>query len=123
MIVWLAAYPRSGNTLVRLLLKRLFGVSTFSLYDDPADIGADPTVAHELGHRSHGLTNEGFYEMASTKPEMYFVKTHDLPRDDAPAIYIIRDGRASTRPHTRHGCRVTNLRWFLSRKRTVFAKP
>ena len=23
------------------------------------------------------------------------MKTHDLPRDDAPAIYVIRDGRAS----------------------------
>ena len=35
MIVWLAAYPRSGNTLLQLFLKQVFGVHTFSLYDDP----------------------------------------------------------------------------------------
>src|SRR6266508_870590 len=94
MIVWLASYPRSGNTLLRLLLKHVFGVCTFSLYDDPL-IGANQTAAREIGHQHHGLSTERFYEVASTKPNMYLVKTHDPPRDDAPAIYVVRDGRAT----------------------------
>ena len=34
MIVWLASYPRSGNTFLRLVLHRLFGVPTYSVYED-----------------------------------------------------------------------------------------
>jgi Sulfotransferase domain len=95
MIVWLAAYPRSGNTLLRLFLKQVFGVHTFSLYDDSFDIGANPAVADEVGHQSHGLSIEEFYQAATTTTDTYFVKTHDPPRDDAAAIYVVRDGRAS----------------------------
>jgi hypothetical protein len=31
--------------------------------------------------------------LLASAPELYFVKTHDLPPDDSPAIYIVRDGR------------------------------
>ena len=32
MIIWVASYPRSGNTLFRLLLNRLWGLPTYSVY-------------------------------------------------------------------------------------------
>src|SRR5258708_3341660 len=33
-VTWLASYPRSGNTLLRIILKRCFGLTSQSLYDD-----------------------------------------------------------------------------------------
>lgn len=33
MIVWLASYPRSGNTFRRIVLHRLYGVPTYVVYD------------------------------------------------------------------------------------------
>ncbi|MGH9425708.1 MAG: hypothetical protein ACRD2L_05300 [Terriglobia bacterium] len=32
MIVWLASFPRSGNTLVRIILNSVFGLSTSTVY-------------------------------------------------------------------------------------------
>ncbi len=45
MLIGLASYPRSGNTFFRVLLNRYFGLQTYSLYDDPSDIGANRAVA------------------------------------------------------------------------------
>ena len=76
MIVWLASYLRSGNTLLRTILNRFFGVRTFSLYDDHTDIGADPTLAKLAGHRSHGMAPRDFVELAGREAHRFFVKTH-----------------------------------------------
>ena len=43
MVVWLASYPRSGNTFLRIVLHRLYGVPTYSVYDD------DDPVAQRVG--------------------------------------------------------------------------
>ena len=34
MLVWLASYPRSGNTFSRIALNRLYGFTTTTGYDD-----------------------------------------------------------------------------------------
>ena len=34
MVVWIASYPRSGNTLLRMLIRYGFGMSTFSVFDE-----------------------------------------------------------------------------------------
>src|SRR5690348_16713218 len=91
MITWLASYPRSGNTLLRAILREMFGVQSYSLYDDKNDFGNKPEVAEAVGHVSHGRTPEEFYRFAADSSEMYFVKTHEAPRDDSPAIYVVRD--------------------------------
>jgi len=99
MIVWLASYPRSGNTLLRMLLKRAFGIPSFSLYDEKPGPDHDAgihVVGREIGARHHGLAAKRFHELASAKKRTYFVKTHDAPWDEAPAIYVVRDGRAAT---------------------------
>lgn len=87
MIIWLASYPRSGNTLCRTVLKQVFGLDSYSIYDESFFVarGLDSTV----GHKSSNLT---FEEMTSSEA-VFFVKTHDLPTDNQPAIYIVRDGR------------------------------
>lgn len=92
MLIWLASYPRSGNTFLRILLNRLYGVTTTTGYDDndpvaqmvgPAFVGYRP--------RKHSLPE------VVEQPEPTFVKTHRQPHrvecGDQPAIYIVRDGR------------------------------
>jgi hypothetical protein len=90
MIIWLASYPRSGNTFFRVLLKHYYGLRTYTVYEDH-QITDDWMVALRdvagYTEKSRPLS-----EMAKA-PETYFVKTHDLPHDDFPAIYLVRDGR------------------------------
>jgi hypothetical protein len=43
VIVWLASYPRSGNTFLRVVLHNLYGVPTYSVYED------DDPVAERVG--------------------------------------------------------------------------
>ena len=95
MIVWLASYPRSGNTALRAILHRAFGIKTYSLYDDKGDIGARSKLTEAVGHASHDQTQAEFYACAAGAEATFVVKTHDAPLDDAKAIYIVRDGRAA----------------------------
>jgi len=99
MIIWLASYPRSGNTLVRLVLAQVYGYNTYSLYNDPdlRDMGmAD--ILHQKDFLREGIVE---YENAE-KP--YFVKTHLLPHadDTNKAIYIVRDGRDTLVSHAHY---------------------
>lgn len=65
--IWLASFPRSGNTLVRLILGKCFDIVAGSKYPEngEADLAAP------------------------------IIKTHDHAEDDAPAIVLVRDGRAA----------------------------
>jgi hypothetical protein len=91
MIVWLASYPRSGNTLLRVILNRSFGITSYSVYNDPIDIGADRATASAVGHAS--LPAEWCPAAARDGNDTWFVKTHDLQPGPDKAIYVIRDGR------------------------------
>ena len=74
-MIWLASFPRSGNTFVRNILYHVYGI---------------PSSAF---HRMMDLPLNSKY---STYP---VVKTHVLPEhldpsdDRIPAVYIVRDGR------------------------------
>lgn len=86
MIIWIASYPRSGNTFFRHVLHELYGVSTYSKYTD--DVIVSSGIGKEIGHAP-----EQFISIESNhKDKLCFVKTHDLPEDDSPAVYIIRNG-------------------------------
>ena len=91
MVVWIASYPRSGNTLFRMLLRYGFGASTFSVFDDPLFF-AD-SAAGVIGHESLPDSPDELAERA----ELFFIKTHRIPDAGTPhpAIYIVRDGRDS----------------------------
>ena len=95
MIAWLASYPRSGNTFFRILLHRVFGLPTYSVYSSareaerlPEDsirlmsLVGQPDWSSDIGKLQHD-------------PGMHFVKTHDLPGPDnnSPAVVLVRDGR------------------------------
>ena len=90
--IWLASYPRSGNTMLRYLLNQVFDLKTTSLYDgDTRLFGAVAGVPELVGHYDRGAVGHG-----SGGPSGYaFVKTHEPPIDSGPAIYIVRDGRSA----------------------------
>jgi hypothetical protein len=96
MIVWLASYPRSGNTLLRTILNHVFGLRTYSIYDDPEAIGDSDAVSKIVGHVKHRLGVDDFVRQAVAAAEPIIVKTHEAPPDGSPAIYVVRDGRAAT---------------------------
>lgn len=95
MIVWLASWPRSGNTLLRITLHRVFGLRTWSIYDDTTDIGAHDEASALVGHLNHGQGREEFIAESRMVSGIRYVKTHELPPDGSPAIYMVRDGRAA----------------------------
>jgi hypothetical protein len=90
MIVWMASYPRSGNTLLAHVLHRVFGFRTYSVYPR-----ARPS--NRASGRYIGLSelDRPIPELA-LRSEPYWIKTHELPAGDAyPAVVIVRDGRDS----------------------------
>ena len=90
MIVWVASYPRSGNTFARVVLTHLYGVPTRDVYqhEDQGSAQYDALgMGNLVGHAGlDSLT-------AADRAVPSFVKTHELPSDRKPAIYIVRDGR------------------------------
>jgi hypothetical protein len=97
-VTWLASYPRSGNTLLRLILKHCFGLSSQSLYQDQ-DF-ADPAVRDLVGHEDVGRNARQFVTLARRAGRSLYVKTHELPpADHHPAIYVVRDGRSAAVSH------------------------
>jgi hypothetical protein len=86
MLLWLASYPRSGNTFVRVLLRQVYGISTYDLHEPNPD---RPEYEAIIGNATldaplSALDRDGRY---------HIVKTHNLPEEDYPAIYLVRDGR------------------------------
>jgi hypothetical protein len=74
-MIWLASYPRSGNTFMRIVLHEVYGIKS-STY-----------------HR------ETRYPLDENYDKYPVVKTHLLPHQlvpdepDIPAVYLVRDGR------------------------------
>jgi hypothetical protein len=95
MIVWLASFPRSGNTFLRSVLRQAFGLYSYSIYNDINDIGSNHDVRHAVGHLFINDPIEQFYEESMRSPEIVPIKTHEPPTDSATAIYVVRDGRAA----------------------------
>ena len=93
MIIWLASFPRSGNTLLRTVLKQTMGLGSFN--DDLMKIRFTEAATEEIGHLPMAEPWESFYESASASKALHLVKTHRPPRDDQRAIYVVRDGRRS----------------------------
>jgi hypothetical protein len=91
VIVWIASFPRSGNTFLRIVLNRLYGVRTSVVYDFDG-------VADRLGSSLVGFEERpGTFAAMRESPEVHLVKTH-RPRDELildgdKAICLVRDGR------------------------------
>jgi len=105
MIVWLASFPRSGNTFFRILLHEAHGLTTYSIHGDLLfeRIG----VAETIGHAPMPAS----IDELDRRAELYLIKTHDLPRDGRPAIYLVRDGRDALVSYTHFRAQCGGARW------------
>jgi len=86
-LIWLASYPRSGNTFLRTVLRQCFGLRSASIYRD--DLMRLPVIEGLAGHIEHGP--DGRLDFADQPLQL--IKTHAPPFDGRPAIYVLRDGR------------------------------
>jgi hypothetical protein len=94
MLIWLASYPRSGNTYLRMVLHKIFGLQTYASNSDERVFSTHPGVIGMVGHKSIDV-DEAVIQRARASDQLYVIKTHEPPLTDDPAIYIIRDGRSS----------------------------
>lgn len=111
MIIWLASYPRSGNTFIRTLLNHAFGMKTHSIYGDKLDIAADAATSEMVGHKE--LPANFDFENARTSEELFFIKTHEpygFKHESDKAIYICRDGREATVSFYHYNRNFSNIR-------------
>lgn len=88
--IWLASYPRSGNTLLRTVLWHCFGLRSASIY--PNDLGGRKELEAYVGHIEHGPDRRIRFPLGA----LPLIKTHEPPSDGMPAIYVVRDGRAAS---------------------------
>ena len=102
-VTWLASYPRSGNTLLRILLKQCFNLDSHSIYSD--EEFSHPEVRRLAGEAPVGDNPRQFVQEAMRQGRQLYVKTHELPPPDIhPAIYVLRDGRSALVSHTHYLC-------------------
>jgi len=89
--IWLASYPRSGNTFLRLLLEQVFGLPTYSKHCVEGENYHDPS-ADPLENASPLPPDWRRLIGKTPRAQPALIKTHSQPEDDSPAIYIVRDG-------------------------------
>jgi len=92
-IVWIASWPRSGNTLMRIILNTRYGIKSRSLHNDTG-LGKSKELLELVGHHGQGQ----FYLGGKGT---FFIKTHELHREHN-AIYIVRDGRDAVVSYAKH---------------------
>jgi hypothetical protein len=88
--LWLASYPRSGNTFLRLLLRSRYAISS----------GCSEWKRKTPPPRNFSKSRYFAPDYSSSDepvvPNLTGMKTHGLPTNDTdPAVYIVRDGRDS----------------------------
>jgi hypothetical protein len=113
VLVWVASYPRSGNTLTMLVLRDVFGVGELGrIVAEDLGLGrfarslpppVTPRPPYRLPPELKGLTGPALIDAVSERAEPFFIRTHRLvdARVPAPALYIVRDGRDALVSHAR----------------------
>jgi hypothetical protein len=101
MLIWLASYPRSGNTFVRVILNSVFGMKTTSLHGqgDLRVFSARPGVTDAVGHVQTEVQGADLIAEAQRSDRLRVVKTHEAPLTSDPTIYIVRDGCSAIAPY------------------------
>ncbi len=99
MIIWLASYPRSGNSMLRMLVHQVFGSPTANKHacgnGENNTRRKETEILEAFGNQYHSTPWPETYRNLAGAREVHFVKTHDAPEDDGKAIYIVRNGFAS----------------------------
>jgi hypothetical protein len=104
MLVWLASYPRSGNTLLRQVLKSCFDLNSCEGLEQVPEQFRVPDGVRDEFYGSYFLDGEPaeFYQQARASAELVLIKSHQLPRDGAKAIYVVRDGRLALKSYVKY---------------------
>ena len=89
VMVWLASYPRCGNKLARIILSTLYQARTFTVYEQVGEPDIVPVTPVWEGDWPTILPTNGVVDAGAC----CFIKTHELPKSEHPAIYVARDGR------------------------------
>ena len=89
MPIFLASYPRSGNTYLRTILNNCFELKSASVY--PQDLGGNKNLEAYVGHIEH--TNDGKIPLEPFENKALLIKTHELSSIDNKSIYVLRDAR------------------------------
>ncbi|PHI20302.1 hypothetical protein CEQ90_08945 [Lewinellaceae bacterium SD302] len=76
-MIWLASFPRSGNTFFRNVLYEVYGIESSTYHQDPQ---------RELDENFASYRVVKTHELPSKLPEQY---------REMPAVYLVRDGRDS----------------------------
>ena len=89
MLIWLASYPRSGNTFVRIVFNDMFGIKTRSLTGNGDDrvLSAVPGVVDAVGHLTSEARGKELIDEARQSQELYVLKIYEPPLTDDAAIY------------------------------------
>jgi len=85
-VLWLASYPRSGNTMLRIVLAQCFGLPSAAIYSE--DFDGNRALQRLTGRLAP--SPDGVLDF--TGVPIRVLKTHGRPQDDAKAIYIVRNG-------------------------------
>jgi len=99
MIIWIASYPRSGNTLTSQLFKQVFNKVCYEKYNNFYNYinhVSDDKTFDKIGLGIYSGSWPEFYNRALSSEELFLIKTHDSPEDKSPCIYIVRNGLHST---------------------------
>ncbi|MBX3063939.1 MAG: sulfotransferase domain-containing protein [Anaerolineae bacterium] len=100
MILWLASYPRSGNTFFRAVLKHVYDIPTETIYDlDQMEMATWQRMKKVVDFQPENTTP--LAELIASK-QVHIVKTHDMPKEDHPAVYLVRDGRDALVSHAHY---------------------
>ncbi len=87
--VYLASYPRSGNTMLRTVLHHCFGLKSGSMYRH--DLRDNAALEDIVGH----VERDRAGRLAFARDALPLIKTHDPPKGSERAIYIVRNGIAA----------------------------
>jgi hypothetical protein len=105
MVIWLASFPRSGNTMLRMMFRSVFGLSTYSKHEALGDrpvrekgLWVDDVVGDRIGARFYAEAEgwAGFLARARESSEPHLIKTHDGPEGSDKTIYVVRNGLVAT---------------------------
>ena len=93
MILWIAGWPHNGSTICRQILKDAFDIQTFSKYQEAEldDMFKGSVEFQRKWAKDPSLRHKYLLEHNDTT----VIKTHELPLDNAPTIFVVRDGRDS----------------------------
>jgi hypothetical protein len=85
-IIWLASYPRSGNTMMRVVLAQCFGLPSAAIYREDLDGNRElQALTGRIAPSEEGVIDFG-------DAPVRVLKTHSPPQDASKAIYIVRNG-------------------------------